>query len=62
MLFQQVIKALGVTITEDAWADIGRRAMALGKSAFGAYAFEKSGHDSLRDEAREIMKSDGLVS
>ena len=62
MMFQQVMKALGVTITEDAWAGIGRRAVTLGKYAFGVYAFEKSGRDSLRDEAREIIKRDGQVS
>jgi hypothetical protein len=62
MLFQQVMKAMGMTITADAWDAIGRKAMAQGKYTFSLHAFESSGNDALREEAGEIMRSNGQVS
>lgn len=62
MLFQQVMKAMGVPITADVWDAVGRQALSLGKYAFALHAFENSGNDSLREEVREIMRGNERVS
>jgi heme oxygenase len=56
MLFQNVMKALGLIVAGEEWDRMGRRASDLGKYAFAMFAFEKSGNNAMLEETKEMLK------
>jgi len=59
MLFQQVMKPLKQTVSDEAWNEIGKRALDLKKYAFALHAFENSNNITMVEEIKTTMISKG---
>ncbi len=57
MLFQQVMKPLKQTVSDDAWNEIGQRALDLKKYAFALHAFENSNNIMMIEQIKITMTS-----
>ena len=55
MVFQQVLKALNETVTDNDWKNLGEAALSGGKYVFAMYAFEKGGHADLIEQVKQAM-------
>ncbi len=56
MLFQQVLKPLKQTASDETWNMIGGRAYALNKYSFALHAFEKSNNIEMIERVNETTK------
>jgi tetratricopeptide (TPR) repeat protein len=59
MLFLQASRALDRPTSPEEWLAIGQAAKALKKYSFALLALEKSGHEQLLQEIRELAKTEG---
>ncbi|HBH87250.1 MAG TPA: hypothetical protein DDY17_06595 [Syntrophaceae bacterium] len=59
MLFQQVMKPLKQTVSDEAWNEIGKRALDLKKYSFALHAFENSNNITMVEEIKTTMISKG---
>ena len=59
MLFLQASRALNRPTSPEEWLTIGQAAKALKKYSFALLVFEKSGHEQLLQETKELAKMEG---
>jgi len=57
MLFQQVLKPLKQTVSDDAWNEIGKRALDKKKYAFALHAFGNGNNITMVEQIKKIMMS-----
>lgn len=58
MLFQQVMKSLRQTASDEDWNTLGQRAFDLKKYSFALYAFEKGNNSTMIERTKGIIKSE----
>jgi hypothetical protein len=58
MLFQQVLKPLKQTDTNETWNTIGKQALELKKYSFALYAFKERNNSAMIERIKELIKSE----